>query len=578
MTLRKKYILLALILILILLSLALLDSHSHAIPLRFSTGPGFYQEPFPLELISDFGYEIHYTMDGSEPTLDSRLYTEPILISDLSSKENRYACRDDISAGFRKDLIEQVAEKRPDEEVVLSNYAVPDYPVDKCSVVRATAFLDGEAVASLTGSYFVGFQQKHTYDTVKVVSLVTDPDNLFDYKTGIYVTGAALDQAIDKLGEEPEPGEESIPFEWAFWPANYQFRGRDWERPAYIQVFGEDRQLQLEDGCGIRTQGGVSRGYAQKNLSIFARREYSGKDTFSSSLFAEGTEPHKFLLFTGSNDNLFKLQDAIVSTLVQGLDFAAMTYTPCVLFLNGEFWGTYYLTESYNEKYIQDHYGVQPGNIIMIKSDEVEEGEPSGLDIYHEMVYFIGENDMTLRENYMKALEWMDMDSYTDYYAAEIYIGRYNDWPNLNEAAWRSKSIRLSSASDNFEDGKWRWMLFDVNGYGLTADLIYTDTLAETREVCAMFDSLCRNPDFQKLLAQKLRYMAQEVFTEEACQSYLNGYLETMLDPLCASNRRFYGEDCREEILQNVRNTADFFRQRADYVDTMIVTNFGEGI
>lgn len=578
MTLRKKYALLALAAALLLLSLVFWDSLDQNIPLRFSVEPGFYADSFSLELLSDLDYEIRYTLDGSEPTLDSRLYTKPLLITDISPTENRYACREDISAGFREDLIRQVAELHPEEFIDPSGYAAPDYPVDKCTVVRATAFLEGEAVASLTGSYFVGFQDKHTYDTVKVVSLVSDPDNLFDYETGIYVTGAALEQSLGLLGQEAKDGEEAIPLSWAFWPANYQLRGRDWERPAYIQVFGEDRQLQLESGCGIRTQGGVSRGYAQKNLSVFARREYCGRDTFSSSLFSEGVEPHKFLLFTGSNDNRFKLQDAMVHALTEPLNFATMDCTPCVLFLNGEFWGTYYLTESYNDKYVQDHYGVQPGNTILIKSDAVEEGEPSDLDIYHEMVYFIGENDMTQPENYSKALDWMDMDSYTDYYAAEIYIGRYNDWPNLNEAAWRSKSVRLSSASDNFEDGKWRWMLFDVNGYGLTRDLIQTDTLAQTREVSAMFDSLCRNPDFQKLLAQKLRYMAREVFTEEACQSYLSGYLETMAEPVCASNRRFYGEDFRQEVLKNLRDTADFFRQRAAYVDTMIAANFGEGV
>lgn len=593
MGLRTKHFLMVFASLLILVALAILDPASHMVSLEFSAEPGFYEEPFYLELRSDLNYEIHYTLDGSDPTLDSPLYEGPILITDISPRENKFACRNDISTGFCTDLFTRVSEMHPDFIQFSPNYAIPDYPVDKCTVVRAAAFWGNTQINSLTGSYFVGFGTKDVYHGMKLVSLTTDPENFFGYENGIYVTGMQHDRLKHLVGEETISEElldlvqafvgnrriENLNLlYWATWPANYWLAGIQGERQANIEVYGADRELQLCSDCGIRIQGGASRAYAQKGLNCFARPKYCGKKTFSSTLFPDGKEPHKLTLTAGGNDDIFKLRDAMISTLTKNLSFATMDYTPCALFLDGEFWGIYYITESYGAKYIENHYGVQQDDVIMVKAGTLEDGEPSDIDLYDQMVRYISENDMAISENYQNALDQIDLESYSEYYATEVYIARCGDWPVSNEAAWRTRSKNCSGSFNPYQDGKWRWMLFDVNWGGLTLDLVQADTLALTRQNSSMFDSLCRNPEFQRLFAEKLRYLAKEVFTEEACASYLNSYLEEMTEPLCASSRRFYGVEHREEILRNAQDMAAFFRERADYVDTMIVQNFGDGV
>ena len=51
-------------------------------PVRFSHIGGVQSEPVQLELSSDAGMTIYYTTDGSDPTIDSLIYTAPLTISE----------------------------------------------------------------------------------------------------------------------------------------------------------------------------------------------------------------------------------------------------------------------------------------------------------------------------------------------------------------------------------------------------------------------------------------------------------------------------------------------------------------
>ena len=45
---------------------------------EFSSPGGFYQEAFDLSLSATEGLAIHYTTDGSTPTIQSPLYSQPL--------------------------------------------------------------------------------------------------------------------------------------------------------------------------------------------------------------------------------------------------------------------------------------------------------------------------------------------------------------------------------------------------------------------------------------------------------------------------------------------------------------------
>lgn len=547
------------------LSAFLVFSKKYDTNIYFSKETGYYNKEFRLRITGGAGNKIYYTLDGSEPTIDSKVYdrSEPIIISDASVNENVYSARTDISTGFLTDYIEAFSYDAP-------GYTVPKDLVDKCNVVRAAVFdEEGNVLDEKEAVYFVGFQDKTAYEDVYTVSIVTDPENLFGYEKGIYTLGAKWDEFEENsLGKEDVKKGEY----WWWWPTNYSNGGLEWEREANVTVFNDNHGLLLSEECGIRIQGGGSRGFLPKSIGCYARDEYSGNNRFSADLFSNNKNPHKFVLFSGGDDNVFKLKDYLVNTLAQDLNFATMKFIPCVVFLNGEFWGSYYMIENYNAGYIADHYGVDKENIAMFKNSEIKEGTPEDKDLYYEMIYYISPSDMTNPEYYEQACKMIDIDSTIDYFAAQVYIARLGDWPDTNYALWRTETPEDSE----YGDCKWRWMMFDVNSGGLDFENVENDTLTYILENKDMFNSLYQNEEFRVKFINRLLQIGKEVYSLERVNELIDHYVKCMKEPVLKSNLRFYNEEFEEAFDNNVEQMRTFFEKRYDVIWDIIVEREGE--
>lgn len=518
--------------------------------LLFSKESGFYEEAFELELSSESG-TIYYTLDGTTPDKNSLKYEAPILITDATENENVHSMRTDVSTGFEKEEIEKISSG-------YMGFQVPDYKVDKATIVRAVIY-DGNGNYSdvKTASYFVGFSDKAGYEGMKIVSVVTDPANLFDYETGIYVTGKAYDEYVKEYrgGDEYYWREEF----WALWSANYRNRGIKWERKAECQFFDEAGQLDLTQECGIRIHGGVSRGYNPKSLNLYARKEYDGNKKLQADLFGTGYYASAVTFFQGGNDVRTKAKDYIVCAEIKDLNVATMNYEPYVMFLNGEYWGVYWLNEKYNADYFEYYYGVDKDNVIMIKNGELEEGEEEDLKYYSKMVEFCSRSDVTKLENYERVCEMIDIESYIDYYAVMCYIGRNGDWPWLNYGLWRVKKTEGSL----YGDGKWRWIIFDLNSPGFSLDL---DSIGYVMEHDEMFKNLMSNDTFRSQLLLRMEELTDTVFDPEIMNERLDEYQNFMAEPMCENDRRFFGDDSLSQFYGGIEELRKFFAERKEYL------------
>ena len=331
----------------------------------FSLESGFYQDEKYLEIsLDDYADEnvlnleekartdikIIYTTDGSLPTADNGMeYTEPISLEKLSERNNLYANRTDTSVGYLEEAIEQA-------DQIVPGYRIPEDTLDKAVVIRAAVVnrYSGSTSQIVTKSYFVDYQQKKSYDDLPVVSLVTAPENLFDYDTGIYTTG----DFWERTGPNDQP--------WEFWYTNYNQTGPTWERPAQIEFFNEERELVWRQNLGIAIRGLSSRAYAQKGFRLHAREEMDGNKHITHAFFDEEDALETLQLTNGGNDTDTKIKDYLMSELIPDRAFSNPKMIPCAVFLNGEYWGMYYIAQNYDESYIHTYYGVDEDNVVII--------------------------------------------------------------------------------------------------------------------------------------------------------------------------------------------------------------------
>lgn len=510
----------------------------------FSESSGFYAGPFYLRIAAPKGTTVYYTLDGSDPDENATEYTEPVYLENATVHENVYAMRTDVSTGFYTDLIEQrqTMDKVP-------HYAPPDYQIDKCNVVRAIAVdKNGRKSSIATGSYFVGLSPGQ-YHHCNIVSVVSDPSNFFDEHKGIYVTGSTFDKYLN---------DARLNSQWRLWKANYNQRGREWERAASFEFFDENGKLLLSKIGGIRIQGGISRGMLPRSFNLYAREEYDGSEIFRYEFFTKDAAfyPHIVTLASGGNQTITQFNDIMMADRVGGLDFAVMDFEPYVLFIDGEYWGFYRLASKFDENFIAYKYPVDKDNIAIIKNGGLECGTNSSLNHYQQMRDFIIRNDMKDSANYAMACEYIDIESFLDYYAVQIYIARQNDWPMANFALWRSVEQR----DEAYADGKWRWILFDSNSTSMTSELVNHDTLKFVMENDELFASLWENEAFRKAFEARILDIADRCFDAAEMDEYINHYTTEMRPILTESWKRFYGKDNDKEAeYENLMNSYQVF-------------------
>jgi len=523
----------------------------------FSAQSGFYDEPFYLELSAAPNTKIYYTLDCSDPDENAIEYNGSILIENVSENENVYSMLTNVSAGFYSDLIEKY--HTIDVDPI---YMAPDYPVKKCMVVRAVAVDKyGNRSKVVSNSFFVE-EDLDFYQGCNIVSIVTAPENLFDDGTGIYVTGDIFEDYL--LKKKPSAY-------WRFWEANYRQKGQKWEREVDFTFFNEEGELILSSNGGIRVQGGVSRGALPRNLNLYADHTYAEGSMMNDRLFSQDFVPTKVTFSAGGNRTITLFNDRMMSDRTASLHFSKMTFKPYVLFLEGEYWGFYWLTNAYNERYISYHYGIDEDDVVLIKNGALETETSNDILLYDNMKRYITETDLSVPGNYEHACELLDMDSFLDYYACLAYIARQEDWPISNYALWRSRSV----GDGAYADGKWRWMLFDCNSASMRIKNLDHDTLSYIIDQDAIFASFWKNADFRAAFEQRILEIADECFDPQEMSDYIDDYIETMPKILEHSWARFYGSknDKATVFYDLMEDHRTFFSNRKAVVKTWFDSN-----
>lgn len=543
----------------------------------FGMESGFYDDEISLELSCADGLKIYYTTDGSIPTTDDRLYEGAITLKNKSEQDNLLSVQEGTT------------------NIQNGQWTMPEFmvegKVDKANVIRAAAFNDnGERGPVVSHTYFVGIDRASKYGDVPVISLMTDAYNLFDYDTGIYTLGKYYDEW---LKEDPN----NATLEGWQTKANFSQKGREWERPVYVEYLNADNSTGFAQDMGIRIMGAASRNEKQKSLRLVARKDY-GEKNVSYEVIPDNTrsdgqgnvEKYKtFVLRNGGNDcNYTKIRDPYLQSMVADRDFETQQSTPVVVFLDGEFWGMYCLEEDYSADYFQYNYNIDDKNIVMIKTGELEEGEDEDIKLYTDMYDFITGNDMTDVANYEKACDMLDMQSFVDYCAFNIYID--NEDSIFENNNWRMWRVREPDPSVENADGLWRMMVYDteystgiyMNGQNYKDNAIKRaldknnhQNVESDRPAGELFRSLIENEDFKKDFITTLCDLRNINFEKEYAIEQMNVYADEYRQLTNLTYERF-GPDYAN-MTMNLVGLDDFMSGRYNAVLNNIRDSFKPG-
>lgn len=431
--------------------------------ITFSQKHGFYDAPFSLEIkasgpSADATAQLRYTLDGSEPSATSPIYTSAIEV-----KGNAIVRAAMVADSGRVSAIETSTYLFVADVLAQSN--TPEgYPTTwgKYSQMSGTATADYEMDPEMTGNPTLRQKIADGLKTLPVLSIVTDKDNLFSHvndsvRGGIYIfTGP--------------PVEDNT--------------GHGWTRPANVELFGGPQEHDMSATCGLRLHGGHGR-LAEKNPKHSFRivfKEKYGEKSLKYPLFGED-EPKKFdqlvlrCHFGNSwqhwdNYNRQKAQytrDVWARRMQRKIGRTSVNALYVHVFLNGMYWGLYNLAERVDDQYGKDHLGGDKEDIDVIKIEEdggnhieASEGDLEAWNLLVETAREVarsgsdntayyrlqGLNADGERDPELEPL--LDIDGFIDYMIINQYGGN-NDWDHHNWYAVR----RVGSESQGFRFLCW---------------------------------------------------------------------------------------------------------------------------
>ncbi len=242
--------------------------------------------------------------------------------------------------------------------------------------------------------------------------------------------------------------------------------GQQIEPEGHFELIDRNGTMVAEAEGEYNKHGNDSWAYAQRGVDYITQDEFGYGNEVDYPVFPSKNRNgyQRLILKAAANDNYpfqnggAHIRDAYVQSLSQVADLRMdeRTYEPCVLYVNGEYWGVYDIREKVDDLDFTDHYYDQgAGNVDYVKTwggtwDEYG----SGADFYTLRDYILN-NDMSVQANYDYVKGLYNTGSLIDYFLLNSYVV-CSDWLNWNTSWWRGRN-------PDGDKKKWRYTLWDMD-------------------------------------------------------------------------------------------------------------------
>ena len=397
-------------------------------------GSGRYAGPVTVRLVAPLSEStVYYTLDGSDPTVGGEAYTAPVVL-------------------------------------------------EQTTVLRAVALQDGVPVSAVTGATYLVDER----NDLPVVSLVTDPAQLWDESTGIYV--------------------------------NPEQRSRRGERPVTVEWLSPEGELGFGVPAGLRIHGDEGRtDAAKRSFELYFRAEYGPRE-LAYPLF--GTQPgqtyDRLVLQAGGQGGwhcgeapqcmaeTVSVRDQLIRDLHGAMGQVPARGRWVVLYLNGVYWGLYHLTEHVDESFLATHFDAGEWYTSATTGEQALDNAHR----WHLLADWLAGTDLGTAAQYERATQQLDIESFTAFIIIRLWAGD-TDWGSHN---WYAARMRHGP------DTRWRLFLRDADVpsglYGLPSRQAVRGNEARGALI-PILTSLLANPQYQAYFTAEVeRHLAGALATE----------------------------------------------------------------
>jgi hypothetical protein len=355
-------------------------------------------------------------------------------------------------------------------------------------VVRAREILGDDLGPVETASYVVGLDH-----TLPILSLVIDPIDLWDEKQGLL--------------------------------ANTWQRGPAWERPVHLTYVDGERTFTAL--AGLRVHGSERFDAPKQSFRLYFRGEY-GPTRLEQPLFPghptlEIESYDRLLLQAGDRTGRWTLfEEQLLSEVATAVGGRATQGRFVILFLNGELWGIYRLSERIDDAFVQDNFGIQSADLI--RDGDIEEGDA---EHWEALIDWVATHDLSDTQNLDYVAARIDLDDFTDYAILQSYFG----FPAERFSAVRDRS-----------GGRWFWL---YGGWrdGWTPSLVPEATLLtlspDEADLGLLLHRLLENPSYQRRFIARLTDLLNTALSPEAMLDRVDRLATTLTPDIAYETARW---------------------------------------
>ncbi len=433
---------------------------------NLKTKPGIYNDVKELAVTLEGSGTIYYTLDGSTPTKNSKVYNSPILLK-------------------------------------------------KTTVIKAISYENKKKASEVvTGSYIIN--ENHTLPVLSV-SL---PQNSFRL-----------------INTNPNNTTLTV--------------------NAHAELYEKEKSFSID--CGLKLFGGQTRFIAKKSYALKFSKKY-GPSTLNYKVFdnRDAVSYDTLVVRSGSQDSVGSMiRDELATSLMD--DYGTVdvqAYKAVVLYINGEYWGVYFLREKVNEEFVSHHYDVpEEGTNIVRIDNNVSAGSASN---YNSLVNYVRNHDLSVDSNYQYVASKLDIDNFIDYWVGELFTTnndivntRFFNNPKVDNGKIKMIFYDFDYAFYNYSRNYQNWML-DPNGMG------------EHHFNNVILRGLFQNSTFKQHFLERLSYGMKNVWSNENVMSRYQELVD-LIKPEMQRNQKRWGMTY-QEWQDNCEELKNYLEKRRSYL------------